>query len=53
MDDVALISNDPKELQKMLNIRNEVANRYHIEFGSAKSKIQKKSETKQPNQTYT
>ena len=41
MDDVALISNDPKELQKMLNITNEVANRYHIEFGSAKSKILK------------
>ena len=36
MDDVAIISNDPKELQKMLNITNEVANRYHIEFGSAK-----------------
>ena len=41
MDDVALISNDPKELQKMLNITNKVANRYHIEFGSAKSKILK------------
>ena len=52
MDDVALISNDPKELQKILNITNEVANRYHIEFGSAKSKILK-SETEQPNQTYT
>ena len=41
MDDVVLISNDPKELQKMLNITNDVANRYHIEFGSAKSKILK------------
>ena len=41
MDDVAQISNDPKELQKMLNITNEVANRYHIEFGSAKSRILK------------
>ena len=30
MDDVALISNDPNELQNMLNITNEVANRYHI-----------------------
>ena len=39
MDDVALISNDPNELQKMLNITNEVTNRYHKEFGSAKSKI--------------
>ena len=38
---VGHISNDPKELQKMLNITNEVANRYHIEFGSAKGKILK------------
>ena len=41
MDDVALISNNPEELQKMLKITNEVACRYHIEFGSAKSKILK------------
>ena len=41
MDDVALISPDPDELQKMLNITHEIANRYHIEFGSAKSKILK------------
>ena len=30
MDDVALISNNPEELQKMLKITNEVACRYHI-----------------------
>ena len=41
MDDVALISNNPEELQKMLKITNEVTCRYHIEFGSAKSKILK------------
>ena len=41
MDDVALIATDPENLQKMLNITNEVANRYHIEFGEPKSKILK------------
>ncbi len=41
MDDVALISNDPIELQQMLNITHEIASRYHIEFGAAKSKILK------------
>ena len=41
MDDVLLISTDPNELQDMLNITNEIANRYHIEFGKEKSKILK------------
>ena len=41
MDDVVLISPDPKELQTMLNITNEIAGRYHIEFGEEKSKIMK------------
>ena len=41
MDDVALISNNPEELQKMLDITHEMASRYHIEFGTAKSKILK------------
>ena len=41
MDDVVLISPDPKELQTMLNISNEIAGRYHIEFGEEKSKIMK------------
>ena len=41
MDDVALIATDPKNLQKMLDITNETANRYHVEFGEAKSKILK------------
>ncbi len=39
MDDVALIHNSPKELQKMLNITNDIAQRYHIEFGAAKCKV--------------
>ena len=38
MDDVALISTNPKNLQKMLDITNEIANRYHVEFGEPKSK---------------
>ena len=41
MDDVLLISTDPNELQDMLNITNEIANRYHIEFGKEKRKILK------------
>ena len=39
MDDVALIHNDPDELQKMLDITNEIANRYRIVFGEEKSKV--------------
>ena len=41
MDDVALISSDTDELQAMLNITHDIASRYHIEFGEAKSKILK------------
>ena len=41
MDDVAIISDNPKDNQKMLDITNEIANRYHIEFGKEKSKSMK------------
>ena len=41
IDDAVLISPDPEELQTMLNITNEIAGRYHIEFGEEKSKIMK------------
>ena len=41
MDDVALIAFEPNNLQKMLDITNETANRYHVEFGEPKSKILK------------
>ena len=41
MDDVALIATDPKNLQTMLDITDETANRYHVEFGEPKSKILK------------
>lgn len=41
MDDVALIAEEPNQLQLMLNITSEIANRYHIEFGATKSKILK------------
>ena len=43
MDDVdtdELLSSDTDELQAMLNITHDVASRYHIKFGEAKSKIQ-------------
>ena len=39
MDDVALIHNDKEELNKMLSITNDIANRYHIKFGKDKSQI--------------
>ncbi len=41
MDDVALIAENVEQLQQVLNITNEIANRYHIEFGATKSKILK------------
>ena len=46
MDDVALITDNHKDLQEMLNITCHVANKYHIEFGMAKSKILKIGKTK-------
>ena len=41
MDDVVLISLDPEEVQPILNITNDIAGRYHIEFGEEKSKVMK------------
>ena len=41
MDDVALMSTDPSNLQKMLDVTSDIANRFHIEFGEPKSKILK------------
>ena len=41
MDDVALIADKPEDLQKMLDITHDTASRYHIEFGTQKSKILK------------
>ena len=39
MDDVALIAKDPEEIQKMLNITEDITNQYHVELGKEKSKI--------------
>ena len=39
MDDVALIHHDREELQKMLNITEDIARRYHIQFGKEKSQV--------------
>ena len=47
MDDVALITENHKYLQEMLNVTYDVANKYHIEFGMAKSKILKIGKTKE------
>ena len=41
MDDVLLISSEPKELQLMLEITNTIAGKYHIEFGEEKSNVMK------------
>ncbi len=39
MDDVALIHENENELQKMLDCTNDIAKRYHIEFGAAKCQV--------------
>ena len=39
MDDVVLIHHDKEEIQKMLNITDDIAKRYHIKFGKEKSQI--------------
>jgi hypothetical protein len=40
MNDVVLIGESPEELQEMLNITKEVADKYHMVFGKATSKVQ-------------
>ena len=46
MDDVLLISSEPKELQLRLEITNAIAGKYHIEFGEEKSNVMKISRSK-------
>ena len=41
MDDVILITTEPEEMEEMLNTTDEIAGRYHIEFGEPKSKAMK------------
>ncbi len=41
MDDVVLTANNPTDLQEMLDITNDIANRYHLKFVSEKSKVMK------------
>ena len=38
MDDVALITDKKAEIQELLNITQEIASKYHIEFGAEKTK---------------
>jgi hypothetical protein len=47
MDDVVLIAKEREELQKMLDITDEIASRYHIEFGTEKSKVMKTGNKKE------
>ena len=49
MDDVVLISDNPKELQKMLDITYRIAGKYHIEFGEEKSKAMTIGTRKKPD----
>ena len=39
MDDVALIHHDRDELQRILDITEDIAIRYHIQFGKEKSQV--------------
>ena len=41
MDDVVLISNSAQEMQKMLDITDEISSRCRIVFGKEKSKVMK------------
>ena len=41
VDDVMVIAESIEELQQMLNVINEIAAEYHIEFGMPKSNILK------------
>ena len=45
MDDVCLIHYDLDKLQKILDIANHVAKKYHIVFGAAKCKVIKDKKT--------
>ena len=51
MDDVALITNNLEDMQKLLNITNDIANKYHIAFGKEKSKILKIGREKKQKDT--
>ena len=52
MDDMALIAENHNDLETMLNVTYDVANRYHIEFGMAKSKILKIGKIKEKPPLY-
>ena len=39
MDDVVLIHHNKEEIQKMLDITDDIAKRYHIKFGKEKSQV--------------
>ena len=41
MDDVILMTTEPKEMQRMLNITDATSGKYHVEFGEPKSNVMK------------
>jgi hypothetical protein len=49
MDDVVLLTDNPEELQAMINTTQQVANKYHIEFGQEKSKCMIMRSKLEPN----
>ena len=48
MDDVVLLHEDPAKLQKMLDITDKIAKKYHLVFGEEKSKIMTIGTTTKP-----
>ena len=53
MDDVLLLETRPNEKQKLLDITNKVAEKYHIKFGKEKSQTIIIGNTKRKTQIYT
>ncbi len=49
MDDAALIHHDKEILQQMLDTTNDIAKRYHIQFGAEKCKVVRIGRGKQAN----
>ena len=45
VDDVVLMSTSEEELQEMLNITDDIAKRYHLEFGKGKSQTMEVKKT--------
>ena len=49
MDDVVLITDKKNEIQELLDITNQIAGKYHLEFGAEKSKCMTIGTNSMPN----